>query len=781
MRLGSLAPMSRRQADPTQTDPTRDPEQPPTMADTDPTRAKEPFRAGSPNVLVIVLDDLGFAHLGCYGSDLDTPNLDRLAQRGVRMTNFHTTAMCSPTRACLLTGRNSHRVGMGMLPDLPTNFSAYTGEFPTDAATMAHILGEAGYATRCVGKWHLVPRDQRDTGPHRMWPLGQGFENYYGFLNGETNQWTPNLVRDNTHVEPPADPEDGYHLDVDLADNAIEFHRELRLSHPDRPWFMWYATAAPHAPHQAPPEWINRYEGRFDAGWDVWRAEVLERQIALGLLPEGTELSARPEWVAQWDSLDEERRRLYARMMEVFAGFVSHADAQIGRVLDHLEAAGELDDTVIVLVSDNGASAEGGPHGTHNQLGHYISDDEDDLAEELARIDDLGGFRSSGHYPWGWALAGNAPFRRWKRYTFEGGVRDPFIICGPGVDAAGEVRHQYAHVVDVLPTVLDLVGLELPEEVAGREQMSFDGESFVGALADAEAAGRAKQYYELWGSRAIYRDGWKAVTDHVNQLTANERNLLAGSHDFATDRWALFDTMADPTETNDLALERPELLAELIGEWWSEAERNGVFPLDDGAATRIAHMKVPWTAWRSDFTFSPGDKVHEVSGPNLSGGFRMVAAFDGPLGPDNSGVLAEQGDWNAGWAMYLAEGELRWVMAGFGGVTGVSGAISEGARILTVHGEPVTAPGASSPGDLTLVLGADGVELARENLGRPIPLAWSPDGAFLTVGYARPFPVDERMDIDDDAPESFLGLSVTTGAPPPLDMEAELDRVMRHQ
>ncbi len=744
------------------------------MAAVEPTRTPAPFRADAPNVLVIVLDDLGFAHLGCYGSNLDTPNLDRLSERGVRMTNFHTTAMCSPTRACLLTGRNSHRVGMGMLPDLPTNFSAYAAEFPRNAATLAHILAEDGYANYCVGKWHLVPRDQRDTGPHRMWPLGQGFDQYYGFLNGETNQWTPNLVRDNTHVEPPADPDDGYHLDVDLADNAIDYHRELRRSNPDRPWFMWYATAAPHAPHQAPPEWIDAYSGRFDAGWDAWRSEVLERQKALGVIPGDVVLSDRPEWVPAWDTLDADEKRLYSRMMEVFAGFVSHSDAQIGRVLDHLEDSGELDDTIVVLVSDNGASAEGGPHGTYNQLGHYISDDEDDISTELERIDDLGGFRSSGHYPWGWALAGNTPFRRWKRYTFEGGVRDPFIICGPGVEARGELRNQYAHVVDVLPTVLDLVGLEVPGVVDGRDQMTFDGQSFTEALRDPEAPGRSSQYFELWGSRAMYHDGWKAVTDHVNQLTANERNLLTGSHDFANDRWALYDTVADPAETTDLSQERPELLVELVKEWFAQAEANGVFPLDDSAANRIAHLKVPWTSWRSDFVFSAGDKIHEVSGPNLAGGFRMVATFDEPITDDATGVLAEQGDWNAGWAMYLADGELRWVMAGFGDPSELAAPVPPGTSVLTVEG-------VTSADDVELILGADGTEIGRGFLGRPVPLAWSPDGSFLTVGYGRPFPVTDRYDPYDEAPESFVGMSVVTGSPPPLDLDAEFERVMRHQ
>ena len=738
-----------------------------------------PFAPGAPNVVVIVLDDLGFAHLGSYGSDIDTPHLDRLADRGLRFTNFHTTAVCSPTRACLLTGRNHHRVGMGMLPDLPTDFPGYTGEFPPEAATLAHILSGVGYGTYCIGKWHLTPRDQRDSGPFHMWPLGQGFDRYYGFLNGETNQWTPNLVRDNGHVEPPATPEQGYHLEADLADEAIAQHRRHRLSHPRRPFFVWYATASPHAPHQAPVEWIERYRGRFDRGWDRWRDDVLARQKELGVVGPGVHLSARPAWVPAWDDLDAEQQRLYGRMMEVFAAVVTHADAQVGRFLDHLEAEGELDDTIVVLVSDNGASAEGGPHGTHNQLGHYISDDEDDLGEELARIDDLGGWRSSGHYPWGWALAGNTPFRRWKRYTFEGGVRDPLVVCGPGVGDAGGLRHQYAHAVDVLPTILELAGVPLPDEVAGRRQMSFDGRSLVPVLVDPGAPGRASQYYECWGSRAMYRDGFTAVTDHVNQLTANERRLVVGSHDFAGDHWALFDAEADPAQTEDLGGRHPELLAGLVREWFEQAERNGVFPLDDGAVHRIAHLRVPWTAWRSEFRFRPGDKVHEVNGPNISGGFAMDATFSGPChaptgGPQGAFVLAEQGDWNAGWAMYLADGELRWVMASFGGPQQVAARLPGPASVLTALGAP-------SEGGLEVVLGADGTEIGRGRLDRAVPLAWAPDGAFLTVGHGRPFPVTDAYRVPGTTPGTFTGLTVRTGPPPALDAAAEFDRVMRHQ
>lgn len=745
------------------------------MATVPPVPSEPPFRTGSPNVVVVVFDDLGFGQLGSYGSDLLTPTVDALAARGLRFTNFHTTAVCSPTRACLLTGRNHHRVGMGMLTDLPTNFPAYSGRFPSGAGTLPQILRANGYATFCVGKWHLVPRDERVTGPYEMWPTGLGFDRYYGFLNGETNQWTPNLVRDTNHIEPPKTPDQGYHLDADLADQAIAYLRELRLSHPDRPFLLWYASAAPHAPHQAPPEWIERFRGQFDDGWDAWREATLERQRALGILPPDTRLSDRPPWVEPWAGIDADRRRLYARMMEVTAGFIAHADHHLGRVLDHLEATGERDNTVVIVLSDNGASAEGGPHGAYNQLGHYISSDADDVADDIAHIDDLGGFHSSGHYPWGWALAANTPFRRWKRYTFEGGVRDPLVVSAPGVDDLGGLRHQYVHAVDITPTILELCAIPLPAEVDGITQMSFDGVSMGDVLRDASAPEqRTEQYYECWGSRAMYRNGWKAVTNHVNQLTAAERDSMTGSHDFATDEWALFDVAADVTESTDVAADHPDKVAELVNAWFAEAERNGVFPLDDGAINRITHLHVPWTAWRSSFRLQPGDKVHEVAGPNLAGGFGMVAAFTEPLATDGTAVLCEQGDWLSGWAWYLIDGEVRWCLAGGAGTRVVSGHIPEGTRLLGAEG---------TIGDdgLVVKLTADGKEIGHERLGVSVPLAWSPDGAFLTVGYGRPFPVSEDYDPPAPAPASLLDVTITTGPPPPFDLDAELERVLRHQ
>ena len=747
------------------------------LADSRAPRTEKPYRVGAPNVVVVVLDDLGFAQLGCYGSNLETPNLDRLAQRGLRFTNFHTTAVCSPTRAALLTGRNHHRVAMGMLPDMPVNYPGYTGEIPDSAGTLAEVLLDRGYSTTAIGKWHLTPRDQRANGPFHTWPTGLGFERYYGFLNGETNQWTPNLVRDQHHVEPPATPEEGYHLDADLADEAIARLRDLRLHDPDRPFLLWYATGSPHAPHQAPPEWIDRFAGRFDVGWDVWREETFARQKVLGIVPADAVLSERPEWVEAWDDIDPERRRLYARMMEVFAGFLAHADHHIGRVLDEIERSPDGDNTVVVVVSDNGCSAEGGPHGSWNQLRHYISDEPDDLDDELAHIDDLGGFRSSGHYPWGWALAGNTPFRRWKRYTFEGGVRDPFIVAWPaGIADPGGLRHQYAHAIDVFPTLLDLLDVQAPDVLRGVPQLSVDGVSLRSLLSDADADEvHTTQYYECWGSRAMYADGWKAVTDHVNQLTAAERDAIVGSSDFATDVWQLFDTRSDISESIDLAASHPEKLAELVALWDDAAARNQVLPIDDSRDNRIAQMHLPWTTFQGTYHLRPGDKLHEANGPIIFGGFRMVAIFDGPLAADATGVLCEQGDWMAGWAWFLVGGTATWIYTTSGTEHRVSAPLPAGCRSLAVVATPRGVVASTSSSRPTRA------SLATAIMDRAIPSAIAPDGAFLTVGHGRPFPVCDDYQPPCPAPPELVGVRIDVGQPPPLDLDAEFARIMRHQ
>ncbi|MFN7150392.1 MAG: arylsulfatase [Microthrixaceae bacterium] len=723
-----------------------------TAVDSTSARATTPYRTGEPNVVVVVLDDVGFAQLGCYGSDIATPTIDGLAEEGIRLTNFHTTAVCSPTRACLLTGRNHHRVGVGMLPDLPMNFPGYTARIPDEAGTLAQILRAEGYATFAVGKWHLTPRDQRSpSGPFENWPLGKGFEHYYGFLGGDANHWAPELIRDNTYVDPPRTPDEGYHLSEDLADETITRVRELRRNQPDRPFLVWLGMGAGHAPHHVTPEWSEAYAGRFDAGWDEWRRATLERQVALGIVDADTELPTSSEHVPAWDEMDPDQRRVAARMMEVYAGFLTHADAQLGRILAALDELGERDNTVVIVVSDNGASGEAGPHGSVSEF-RFAQGRDEDPELNLALIDELGGHRTYNHYPWGWAEAGNTPVRRFKRYTFEGGVRDPFIVSWPaGLDAEGEIRHQYCHAIDVLPTLLDLLGIDAPTQLNGAEQMSLDGVTLRPMLDSADAADpRTAQYYECWGSRAMYVDGWKVVTNHVNQLTHAERDLIAGSSDFAADHWHLFDTRADTAENRDVGDEHPEIRDRLVERWFDEAERNDVLPLSDGVFDRLSHLFLPWPTGAARVELRPGERVFEDNTPTLCNGFTITADLGQALAADATGVLAEQGDYNGGWVWHLGEGRLRFAVSFVSEyVTELAVAVPAGATSLQVVGRPAE----GNQVDLAMV--ADGSVIGTARLPHEWPGLWTPNSsASLLVGVGRPLPVCDGY----DPTEAFSGV-----------------------
>jgi arylsulfatase A-like enzyme len=714
-----------------------------TAAEATSERASLPYGVGAPNVVVVVLDDTGFAQLGCYGSDIATPAIDGLTAEGVRLTNFHTTAVCSPTRACLLTGRNHHRVGVGMLPDLPMNFPGYTGRIPNEAGTLAQILLAEGYATFAVGKWHLTPRDQRSpSGPFENWPLAKGFEHFYGFLGGDANHWAPELVRDNRYVDPPRTPGEGYHLTEDLADEAIARLRELRRNQPDRPFLLWLALGATHAPHHVTPEWSDPYRGRFDAGWQAWREATLERQVQLGIVPADTRLPDPSAHVPDWDRLEPAHRRLYARMMELFAGFLTHADAQIGRVLAALDELGERDNTVVLVVSDNGASGEAGPNGSVSEF-RFAQGRDEDLELNLRMVDELGGHRTYNHYPWGWAEAGNTPMRRFKRYTFEGGVRDPFVISWPrGLVPGGAIRNQYCHAIDVLPTLLDLLGVDAPEQIAGVPQMSFDGVSMRAMLTTAEAPDpRTSQYYECWGSRALYEDGWKVVTNHVNQLTHAERDLIAGSSDFAADHWHLFDTQTDLAENHDVGDDHPEIRDRLVARWYDEAERNGVLPLSDGVMDRIAHLLLPWPTGARQVELRSGERVFEDNTPTLSNGFTITAHLGQPLAGDAVGVLAEQGDYNGGWVWHLGDGTLKFTVSFVSQyVTSLSAPIPVGASVLRLVGR-------SHDGGMDVVCDADGEAVATMRLPHEWPGLWTPNSsASLLAGVGRPLPVCDGYD-----------------------------------
>ena len=475
----------------------------------------QPLRAkdGAPNVLFIVLDDVGFGQIGCFGGPCETPNLDALAKNGLRYNNMHTTALCSPTRSCLITGRNHHSNAMSCITEGSTGYPGGNGNIPFENGFLSEMLLQQGYNTYAIGKWHLTPADQISAaGPYDRWPLGRGFERFYGFLGGETHQYYPELFYDNHSVEAEKTPEEGYHLTEDLVDKAISFIADAKQVAPNKPFFMYFCPGAAHAPHHVPKEWADKYKGKFDDGWDKLRERTFGRQKELGIVPADAQLSRHDPDVPEWDPLSAEEKKLYARMMEVFAGFLTHTDYHIGRLIEFLKNLGELDNTIIMAISDNGASSEGGPSGMVNEA-LFFNNVQGSLEENLAALDKLGGPEFCNHYAWGWTWAGNTPFRRWKRETYRGGVSDPFIVHWPkGVKAKGEVRTQYAHAIDLVPTVLELLGIEAPVNIKGVTQSPIEGMSFAHTFDDAKAPTKhLTQYFEMMGHRAIYHDGWRAV------------------------------------------------------------------------------------------------------------------------------------------------------------------------------------------------------------------------------------------------------------------------------
>ncbi len=623
----------------------------------------QPVRApdGAPNVLFIVLDDVGYGQISCFGGLCDTPNLDRLARNGLRYSNFHTTALCSPTRSALLTGRNHHTNAMAGIVEFPAGFPGYTCEIPFENGLLSEILVREGYAAYAVGKWHLTPQIEMNmAAPRRRWPLGRGFERFYGFLGGDTDQYNPDLVADNHYVDPPRTPEEGYHLTEDLADKAIAFLTDLRNVEPSKPFFLYFCTGAGHAPHHAPPEWIEKYRGRFDEGWDRARDEIFQRQKETGVIPPNTELTPRPHWIQEWQTLPEDEKKLYARMMEVFAGFISHTDQHVGRLIDFIEELGELDNTIVIAVSDNGASAEGGPHGSLNEAAFFNRLPES-VGECLARIDDLGTPRAYNHYPFGWAWAGNTPFQRWKREVHEGGVADFCIIHWPkGIETRGETRGQYAHVVDVGPTVLDLLNIQAPHEINGITQSPMQGVSFAHTLNDAAGQSRHEtQYYEMLGNRAIYHKGWKAVTYHGTEGMIYD-GVTDPTRPFDEDVWELYHVAEDFSERHDLSAERPDKLRDLQELWWIEAARNNVLPLQATFSGRGRSRPRPGGR-RQRYVYRPGGAPIEFfAAANVKNRSHTITAEVEIPADGAQGVLLSVGSRFGGFVLYVKDGRLRY-------------------------------------------------------------------------------------------------------------------------
>ena len=720
----------------------------------------------APNVLYVVLDDVGFSAMEPYGGLVETPNVRRIAERGLTYTNFHTTALCSPTRSCLMTGRNHTTNGMGCITEATSGFPNANGHIPFECANIAEVLSERGWNTYMVGKWHLCAEDEMNlASSKRQWPLGRGFERYYGFLGGETNQWYPDLVYDNHPTTQPALPEDGYHLTVDLTDKAVEFIQDAKAIAPDKPFFLYYCPGAAHAPHQVPKEWADKYKGRFDMGYEAYREPVLERQKAMGILPQSTELSpinpyaettshdGKPwselDRVRPWDSLSDAEKRLFARMAEVYAGFLSHADHELGRLLDYLEGSGQLDNTIIVLVSDNGSSGEGGPNGSVNE-NKFFNGIPDTVEENLKALDKLGGTETYNHYPTGWAWAFNTPFKMWKRYAnYEGGIADPLIVSWPRGIAATGTRRQYTHAVDIVATLYDCLGMQLPDVVRGYPQKPLEGDSFRYSFGDAAASTQKEtQFYSMLGTRGIWHKGWKAAT----AVPAAPDSW----GDFHLQQWELFDTEADPSECHDLAKEHPDKLQQLVALWWVQAGQHQALPLESRGAVEILTTERPQLSKpRTRYVYYPGGaEIPESVAPNIRNRpYTIAAEFDIET-PEAGGVIFSQGSRFGGHALYLKDGKLRYVYNWVGELVQV---IESDETVPTGH--VVLSASFDREGDSMPVQGTLSLYIRDRKIGegkiRTQPGKFGLGGGGLVVGRSGAEPVID--DYPGERPWAFTG------------------------
>jgi arylsulfatase len=620
----------------------------------------------APNVLVVLYDDTGQAAWSPYGGRINMPTMDRLAANGLTYTQWHTTALCSPTRSCMLTGRNHTMNRIASIMETTNGFPGNAGRIPDECATLAHILQDNGFSTYWVGKDHDVPEEDNSAGATKSrWPLQMGFDRFYGFLGGETNNWYPDLCEDNHFIEQPYTPEEGYHLSKDLADQALKMIRDQQAANPSKPWFMWFCPGANHAPHHGPKEYADKYKGRFDDGYDAYREWVLERMIERGVVPEGTELTpinpmpddqANPaDVVRPWEELNDDERRLFARMAEVYAGFSEYTDAQVGRIVDYLEETGQLDNTIIFYCADNGASGEGTANGSVNE-NKYFNMYPDDLAENMAMIEKLGSPETYNHYPTGWAVAFSTPYQMFKRYAqYAGGTCDPLVIHWPaGIASKGEIRHQYHHVTDIVSTILDVVGLEMPTTYRGVEQVPLAGVSMRYSFDSAEAPTEKKrQFYTIGGTRGIWQDGWKAAATHAP---------CSGVGHFDDDAWELYHVDEDRAEARNVADQYPEKVQELIDAWFEEAKANNALPMDDRTITEMLTVERPSAEPPRDrYIYYPHTTaVPEGVAVNVRGrSYKIIADVD--ITEDAEGVIFAHGSRFGGHALFIQDGKLHYV------------------------------------------------------------------------------------------------------------------------
>lgn len=726
---------------------------------------------GAPNVLVVLIDDMGFGASSAFGGPCRMPAADALAEAGLRYSRFHTTALCSPTRQSLMTGRNHHAVGMGTVLEITNGLPGYDGMRPASAGTLAQALSHNGYATAAFGKWHQTPPwEQTAAGPFDRWPTREGFDRFYGFLAAEASQFEPLLVDGTTFVDPPATEEEGYHLSEDLVDRVQDWVTDVRTHDPAKPWFAYLAFGATHAPFQVPRDWRDRNRGDFAHGWDAQREITLARQKELGVVPEDAELAPWTPGIPHWDELDETQRLVAERLMELYASFAEHTDVQVGRLVKHLRSLGELDNTVVLYVlGDNGASAEGGLEGTLNESLRFNG--VEDTAERIAtQLDKLGGPETYVHYPAGWAVALDTPYQWTKQVASHyGGTRNGLVVHWPaGVTDPGSVRHQWHHVNDVFPTILDLAGVPVPRTVNGVEQEALDGVSFADSIRDGSAPEtHHTQYFEMFGNRGIYHEGWTAVAKHKTPWLIDNPDVRLDD-----DVWELYDTRSDWTQARDVAAEHPEKLRELQELFLAEARRNHVLPMDDGnignrlGADLRPRPESPLTA----VTLRPGARnLRESAVPNVKNASWSVRARVHVPDTGAEGVLVAQGGGFGGWSVYVREGLLT-LAYNFGAVevTHVRAEVpvKPGAHLLETR-FAYDGGGFGKGGGVALLV--DGYEVGSGRVERTIPFFFSMDQALnvgidrgtpVTADYARegcrgfPFTgtlLDVRLEVGDDA------------------------------
>lgn len=738
----------------------------------------QPVRApqGAPNVVVILLDDVGFGASSTFGGPCQTPTLDRLARNGLRFTQFHTTALSSPTRASLLTGRNHHSAHTGVIMEQGTGYPGYDSLMGKDTATIAEILKQKGWNTAWFGKNHNVPDWQSSqAGPFDLWPLGLGFEHFYGFVCAETSQWRPAVTEGTSPIEPYLGNPD-YHFDYDIADRAIEWVRNQKSVAPDRPFFLYYAPGATHSPHHAKKEWIAKYKGRFDRGWDAVREETLARQKELGLVPADTKLTPRPERIPAWDTLNAQQKDLYAYMMDVYAGFLEQTDYNVGRVLDGIEKMGQLDNTLVIYIcGDNGASAEGLDNGELNELAGLNGVGED-YNEVLKRKDDLGTWRTHNHYPAGWAHAMCSPFQWAKQIASHyGGTRNGMVVSWPArIKDAGGIRPQWHHVIDVVPTVLEACGLQAPSIVNGVAQKPIEGVSMAYTFDNAQApTTRRTQYFEMFGNRAVYHDGWVACTT-PRAAPWQDTSRLPPVDVISGYKWELYHVAEDFSEAVNLAEQQPDKLRELQLLFYAEAAKYNVLPLDDSKIERLNPANRPsLTRGRTDFTyFGPVKRIPEGAAPDVKNKSWSVTADVVLAGDADEGVLVTQGGLFGGYALMLREGKPVFHY-----------------NMLNVAHFEIAAPAALSAGRHTIAfdykhdgggfgkggsgtLSVDGATVAQGRIERTIPFRFTLDETF-DIGEDTGTPVCENYDV----PFKFTGeiekLVVHLEEPKPLSPEEQ--------